>query len=287
MKKITVISGKGGTGKTSLTGSFAVLAGNRAVLVDGDVDAANLSLIMKPLQIEKHEFRASRVAVIDQDSCSSCELCRRLCRFNAIPEDYKIDPIACEGCFFCSYACPEGAIRMEERISGHWYVSESPYGVLVHARLGIAEENSGKLVTTIRNKGEAIAVQEGKELVIIDGPPGIGCPVIASLSGVDIALVVTEPSVSGIHDLKRVVELCSHFGVQALVCINRYDIALEQSEMIENYCAGEGLLLAGKIPYHRAFVEAMIQGVPVVDFIDGTLSSSISAVWDRVTSLLY
>lgn len=284
MKKITVISGKGGTGKTSLTGSFAALAGNQAVMVDGDVDAANLSLIMKPEQIEKHEFRASRVAVVDHEKCNSCNLCRELCRFGAIREDYVIDPIACEGCSFCSYACPQEAISMEERLSGCWYISETPYGTLVHAKLGIAEENSGKLVTTIRNKGEALAAQEGKGYVIIDGPPGIGCPVIASLSGVDVALVVTEPSMSGIHDLKRVVAVCKHFGVTPLVCINRYDIAPDLSESIENYCKAEGLTMAGKIPFDRAFIESMIQGIPVVKHVNGALRKTIEAIWDKTAS---
>lgn len=286
MKKITIISGKGGTGKTTLTGSFAALSSGRVVLVDGDVDAANLSLILKAKKLEEHEFIASSVAVIDPETCTQCDLCRELCRFGAISEDYVVNVIACEGCAFCHYACPEEAIAMEERISGHWFVSQTPYGPLVHARLGIAEENSGRLVTAVRNKGELIAKEMEKELVIIDGPPGIGCPVIASLSGVDAALVVTEPTVSGVHDLERVVAVCRHFDVPALVCINRFDLDLEQTQIIENYVKDEGLSLAGKIPLDRAFVDAMVHGVPVVEFEKGPLTKVIGELWDNLLSLI-
>ena len=282
VKKITVISGKGGTGKTSLVGSFAALAAGDAVLVDGDVDAANLSLIMNPEQLEAHEFRASRVAVINPEVCTSCNLCRELCRFEAVTEDFWVDPIACEGCSFCAYACPAGAIAMEDRLSGHWFISDTPYGTLVHARLGIAEENSGKLVTMIRNRGQELAEMNNKKLVIIDGPPGIGCPVIASLSGVDNALIVTEPTVSGIHDLKRVIDVCRHFGIPASVCINRYDLDLDQTGVIESYCRKSGLDLIGTIPFDRAFVEAMIAGMPVVNFTKGELAETVEAIWQRL-----
>ena len=286
MKKITVISGKGGTGKTTLTGCFAALAKGRAVMVDADVDAANLSLILQGEKIEEHEFIASSVAVIDPEACTLCGLCRELCRFEAIAEDYVVNPVACEGCAFCHYACPEEAIAMEERVSGHWFVSKTAYGTLVHARLCIAEENSGRLVTAIRNKAEELVKEQGSELIIIDGPPGIGCPVIASLSGADAALVVTEPTVSGIHDLKRVVEVCRHFAVPAFVCINRFDLDLKQAEAIEGYAKDEGLSLAGKIPLDRAFVDAMVHGVPVVEFEKGALTKTISQLWDNLLGLL-
>jgi MinD superfamily P-loop ATPase len=284
MKKITIISGKGGTGKTSLVGSFAALAKQKAVLVDADVDAANLSLIMKPTQIEKHDFRASRVASIDSVLCSSCDLCHELCRFGAISDLYLVDPVSCEGCAFCSYVCPQDAIKMVERVSGQWFVSATPYGTLVHARLGIAEENSGKLVTNIRKKAQEIAVLEDSSYLIIDGPPGIGCPVIASLSGVDAALVVTEPTVSGIHDLERVIAVCRHFGVPVSVCINRADLAEEQAEAIEEYCLKENIAMVGKIPYDRAFVEAMIKGIPVVEHANRALTEKISAVWEVISA---
>ncbi len=286
MKKLTVISGKGGTGKTSLVGSFAVLASQKAVFVDGDVDAANLSLIMNPERVEEHEFRASRVAVIDRQKCESCGLCRELCRFEAVSEEFTVDPVSCEGCSFCFYACPHEAIIMEQRLSGQWFVSETPYGNLVHARLGIAEENSGKLVTTVRNRGEELAGITDKEYLIIDGPPGIGCPVIASLSGVDAALAVTEPTVSGIHDLERVLAVCDHFGVPAAVCINRYDLGEAQSAIIEEYCRNKNIIMAGKIPFDKIFVEAMIQGVPVVEYKDGLISRKIAAVWGKFSAVV-
>ncbi len=286
MKKVTIISGKGGTGKTTLTGSFAALADKSAVMVDGDVDAANLSLILQGEKLEEHQFIASSTAVINPQSCTSCNLCRELCRFNAISEDYVVDPVACEGCSFCHFACPSEAIIMEERVSGHWFVSATPYGTLVHARLGIAEENSGKLVTAIRNKGEELAESTGVRMLIIDGPPGIGCPVIASLSGVDAALIVTEPTVSGIHDLQRVVAVCRHFEVPALVCINRCDLDLQQTERIEGYCKDENLQLAGKIPFHRAFIDSMVKGIPVVEYDQGDLTRKIRELWEALLALV-
>lgn len=282
MKKITIISGKGGTGKTSLTASFAAITRNRAIFVDGDVDAANLSLITGPTSSEKFEFRASRVVDINKEKCEDCGLCFDLCRFAAISGDYVVDPISCEGCGFCYHVCPHDAIRMREELSGLWYISQTPYGILVHARLGIAEENSGKLVTTIRTRGEELAVSGNKEYIIIDGPPGIGCPVIASLTGVDAALIVTEPSVSGIHDLERILAVCRHFDVPAAVCINRYDLDEERSAVIESYCLNENICIAGKIPYDKIFTEAMIQGLPVVEYDNGQLSAKINAVWEHL-----
>ena len=283
MKKITIISGKGGTGKTSLAGCFASLAGEQAVLVDADVDAANLSLITKPSILEEHEFWASKVASTNLDNCDDCGLCLEICRFEAISQNYKVDPVTCEGCGFCYHACPRGAIKMKSRLSGRWFVSHTPYGHLVHARLGIAEENSGKLVTTIRNKGEELAESESKDYLVIDGPPGIGCPVIASLTGSDAALIVTEPTVSGIHDLERVLAVCRHFGVGASVCINRYDLEEEQAHKIELYCLSEDIALAGKIPFDRAFVRSMIEGVPVVDYTGGTVTERVCEVWDALS----
>lgn len=284
IKKMTVISGKGGTGKTSLVGCFAALADQEAVLVDGDVDAANLSLITNPMLVEEYDFRASKVAVIDPGNCENCGLCRELCRFSAISEDYIVNPLSCEGCGFCFYACPHNAVHLQERLSGRWFVSETLYGILVHARLGIAEENSGKLVTTIRNKAQEIAKAKCKEYLIIDGPPGIGCPVIASLSGVDAALIVTEPTVSGIHDLERVLAVCKHFGVKAAVCINRFDLGKVQSGAIEKYCQEEEIAVVGKIPFNRDFVKAMVRGIPVVEYNNGPLSRRIGEIWNSFKS---
>jgi len=281
LKKMTVVSGKGGTGKTSLVGSFAYLSSQKSVLVDGDVDAANLSLISRSEVLETHEFRASKVAVIDPEKCNQCGLCRELCRFEAVSDQFIVDPVACEGCRFCAYACAQEAINMQETLSGHWYISKTPHGMLVHARLGIAEENSGKLVAIVRNKGEEIAESTDKEHLIVDGSPGIGCPVIASLSGVDAAMIVTEPTVSGIHDLERILFVCQHFGVPAKVCINRFDLGQKQSEMIEEYCEKEEIPLVGKIPFDRAFVEAMVRGISVMEYNDGALARKVEEVWDN------
>ncbi len=285
MKEITVISGKGGTGKTSLVGSFAALAQQSAVFVDADVDAANLSLITKPELQETHEFRASRQAAIDPERCRQCGLCLELCRFGAVSEDYTIDPIDCEGCAVCVYACPNQAVTFEERLSGHWFVSETPYGTLVHARLGVAEENSGKLVTAIRNKAVELAAAQQKEYLVIDGPPGIGCPVIASLAGVGAALIVSEPSLSGIHDLERVLSVCRHFQVPAAVCINRFDLDQTNTQAIEAYCQEEGVVMAGKIPFDRVVVEAVVRGMPVVEYTQGPVSQRIQEVWQRVAMI--
>lgn len=282
MREITIISGKGGTGKTTLTGSFAALACQKAVLVDADVDAANLSLITKSELRESHEFRASRQAEIDPESCLQCNLCRELCRFDAISEDFTVDPINCEGCGVCFRACPHGAVSFEERLSGHWYLSSTPYGTLVHARLGVAEENSGKLVTAIRKKGLELAAEEGKEYLLIDGPPGIGCPVIASLAGAGVALIVTEPTLSGIHDLERILSVCRHFQVPAAVCINRFDLDEENTAVIEEFCKKESIALAGKVPFDRAFVEAIVQGVTVVEYAREPVPGLIGEVWERV-----
>lgn len=283
MKEITVISGKGGTGKTSLTGSFAVLAGQSAVFVDADVDAANLSLIMKPELQQTYEFRASRQALIDPDSCLRCGLCLDLCRFDAISEDYRVESIDCEGCGLCFHSCPYGAVRMAEKVSGQWFISKTPYGMLVHARLGVAEENSGKLVTTIRNRAAELASAGNKERLIIDGPPGIGCPVIASLAGVKMALIVTEPTLSGIHDLERVLAVCRHFQVTAAVCINRFDLDQSNSKKIEQRCQKNNIIMAGKIPFDKVFVEAIVRGIPVVEYTGGAVTQSIEDIWKVVT----
>jgi len=282
LKKITVISGKGGTGKTSLVASFAVLAGQKAVLVDGDVDAANLSLITGAEPLEEHDFTASKIAVIDPEKCEKCELCRELCRFEAVTDDFTIDHVACEGCGLCAYACPRQAVEMVEKVSGCWFVSQTPYGKLIHARLGIAEENSGKLVTIVRNKGEEVAEAESRDILLIDGPPGIGCPVIASLTGVDVALVVAEPTMSGIHDLERIIAVCRHFAVNAAVCINRFDLNETMAGRIEQYCLKSGVPLAGKIPYDKIFVEAVVNGIPAVEYNGAAIKRRIEKIWNHI-----
>lgn len=281
MKEVTLISGKGGTGKTSLAGCFAALASN-SVFADCDVDASNLNLIMHPELLETHDFCASREASIDREKCSRCGLCLELCRFDAITGEFEVDPLACEGCGVCYHACPESAIAYDEVVSGQWFISKTGYGPLVHARLGIAEENSGKLVTLVRNKAKEIGGQEKKEHLITDGPPGIGCPVIASLAGASAALVVTEPTLTGVHDMERVLEVCRHFEVPALVCINRHDLEENRSQKIEEYCKDREVPVAGKIPHDRAVTEAMLEGLPVVEYCERPLTESIREAWEQV-----
>lgn len=285
MKEITVISGKGGTGKTSLAACFAALSQN-SIITDCDVDAANLSLIMRPLLKETNDFSASCEAFILKEKCTRCGLCRELCRFGAIFPDFIVDSFACEGCGVCYNACPDEAVLYEEVVSGQWFISQTPYGPLIHARLGIAQENSGKLVTLIRNKAVEISRMEDREYIITDGPPGIGCPVISALAGVSAALVVTEPTLSGISDLERVLEVCRHFEVETLVCINRCDLDEENSSKIEEYCRVQGIPLVGKVPLDRKVTEAMVEGVPVVEFSDSEISRCIKDLWERVNEYL-
>jgi MinD superfamily P-loop ATPase len=262
MKELVVLSGKGGTGKTSLVGSLAVLAKNK-VLADCDVDAADLHLLLRPTLRQENQFWSGQVAVIYEAKCTQCGLCQQLCRFEAI-EDFSVDPIACEGCGFCAQICPDGAITMKENLSGQWFISDTPYGPLVHARLGIAQENSGKLVALVRQQARELAQQERADCIISDGPPGIGCPVISSLSGADLALLVTEPTLSGIHDLERVLGVCRHFNVPALVAINKYDINEANSQQIEDYCQRQAVEIAAKIPFGNIVTEAIVAGQPVL-----------------------
>jgi MinD superfamily P-loop ATPase len=285
MKEIVVLSGKGGTGKTSIVGSLAVLA-KRKVLADCDVDAADLHLLLKPSLKQESEFWSGQVACIDEDRCTECGLCQDLCRFDAI-KDFRVDPIACEGCGFCRHICPVEAITMEENMSGRWFISDTRYGPLVHARLGIAQENSGKLVAVVRQRARQITEEQNLDYIISDGPPGIGCPVISSLSGASLALLVTEPTLSGMHDLERVLGVCRHFGVPAMVCINKYDLNEDNTRQIETYCSAQGVELASKIPFDNVVTEALVRGVPVVEYSDGRVSREIGALWQKVSGVMY
>jgi len=284
MKEVVALSGKGGTGKTSIVSSFAALAKSK-VLVDCDVDAADLHLLLQPVIQEKHEFWSGQVAFIDEQKCTQCGLCQDLCRYKAI-RDFMVDPTSCEGCGFCFHICPDEAITMKENMAGHWFLSDSRYGTLVHARLGIAQENSGKLVALVRQQAKQIADKQRASYIISDGPPGIGCPVISSLSGTDLALLVTEPTLSGIHDLERVLGVCRHFGVKALVCINKYDINEDNSRRIESYCSSQGVEIASRIPFDNAVTEAMVQGLPVVEYGDNEVSRQIESLWQDISSIL-
>ena len=285
MKQITVISGKGGTGKTVVTGSLAALAENK-VMADCDVDAADLHLLLHPEIKEKHEFKGSKKAIIDEEKCTLCERCIETCRFDAIINDQSailIDPLSCEGCGACSLVCPEDAIDLKEEVTGEWFVSGTKYGTMVHAELEIAQENSGKLVSVVREKAKDIALQEGLDYVIIDGPPGIGCPVIASLSGIDIALVVTEPTLSGIHDLKRIIGVCQHFGINEIyICINKFDLSISNSHQIERYCKSIGIQAPIKIPYDEKVIKSVVQGIPYVEYSSNGVGDKIKELWQRI-----
>jgi len=284
MNEVVVLSGKGGTGKTSIVGSFAVLAKSK-IMADCDVDAADLHLLLQPDTKEKNEFWSGQVASIDMEKCTECGLCQDLCRFDAI-RDFKVDPVSCEGCGFCVHICPAEAIEMQENMAGHWFISDTKYGSLVHARLGIAQENSGKLVALVRRKARDITENERLEYILSDGPPGIGCPVISSLSGANMAVLVTEPTLSGIHDLDRVIGVCRHFGVSPLVCINKYDLNEDNSRQIEDNCGKEKIEVVAKIPFDNIVTKALVQGVPVVEYSDGKVSREIERAWGRIRNVL-
>ncbi len=284
MKEVVVLSGKGGTGKTSVVACFAALA-KHSVLADCDVDAADLHLLLQPVIREKYDFWSGQVALIDEDKCTQCGLCQDVCRFKAI-KDFRVVSVSCEGCGFCARICPAGAITMKENMAGQYFISDTNYGTLVHARLGIAQENSGKLVALVRQKARALAEKQAAEYIISDGPPGIGCPVISSLSGASLALLVTEPTLSGIHDLERVLEVCRHFDVPALVCINKYNINEDNTYRIENYCRCQGVDVIARIPFDKVVTEAMVHGLPVVKYCDGKVSRQINLLWQNVVERL-
>ena len=281
MKQIAVVSGKGGTGKTTLTASFAALT-HDIVIADCDVDAPDLHLLLHPQIIETQKFRGSKLAVMDKTKCVECGLCRDACRFDAI-NDLQIDPFLCEGCGVCVVVCPEEAMILRERISGYAFISKTKYGLMSHARLKPGEANSGKLVTLVRHNARQIAERENRDLILIDGPPGIGCPVIASVSGVDVGLVVTEPTMSGIHDLQRALRLLNHFHVLPFVCINMYDINRKNTERIVEFCEKNEVEVAGKVPFDPVVTEAMVAGKTVVEYSPKSIvSQGIETVWKKV-----
>jgi MinD superfamily P-loop ATPase len=284
MRELVVLSGKGGTGKTSIVGSLAALAQSK-VLADCDVDAADLHLLLRPAVRKDSEFWSGQVAVIDKNKCTQCGLCQDMCRFHAI-RNFQVDPVSCEGCGFCSHICPAEAITMKETMAGRWFISDTKYGTLVHAKLGIAQENSGKLVALVREQARQIANSEERDLIISDGPPGIGCPVISSLSGASLALLVTEPTASGIHDLDRVLGVCQHFGVQPLVCINKYDINEENSQHIKKYCLSQGVRVTGEIPFDNVVTESIVRGLPVVEYSSGRVTQEIQRMWRTLSEIL-
>jgi MinD superfamily P-loop ATPase len=285
MKELLILSGKGGTGKTSLVGSIAALAENK-IMVDCDVDAADLHLLLAPRPRSKNEFRSGVKAEMLNDRCSACGLCVELCQFDAITMGVQvalIDPLGCEGCGVCAHFCPEQAIELVENHCGSWYVSDTDYGPMVHAQLFAGEENSGKLVSFIKREARTLAEQTGIDLIVIDGAPGIGCPVIASLSGVNTVLAVTEPTQSGWHDLERVLDLAVHFKVPAFVCINKWDLYPQMTEEIEASCAARGVAVLGRIPFDPMVVAAQIQGIPVVSLPQSPAAEAIRSIWQEMS----
>jgi MinD superfamily P-loop ATPase len=284
VKELIVISGKGGTGKTSVLGAFASLADNK-VLCDADVDAADLYLILEPDIQERRDFQEGHRAVINQERCTECGTCRELCRFHAISPEFEVDPIDCEGCGVCVYFCPADAIDFPLKTCGELFISETRVGPMVHARLGIAEDNSGKLVTLTRQQARELAKNRGLSLILTDGPPGLACPVIASITGADGVLIVTEPTLSGHHDMDRVVDLARHFEIPASVCINKYDLNRDMTDTIEQYARDRGLPVVGRIPFDPSFTEAMVQKQTIVEY-DNTCSAAraVRGIWERLYS---
>jgi MinD superfamily P-loop ATPase len=283
MNQIAIISGKGGTGKTVLTGAFAALVKNK-VIVDCDVDAADLHLLLHPCIRERHQFSAGFTAHINFDKCIRCGKCLDVCRFDAIKDIFIVDSFSCEGCAFCSLVCLADAIEMKENISGEWFISDTRFGPMFYAKLGVAEENSGKLVALVREKAREEAEAGGLEWILIDGAPGIGCPVIASLSGVDCALVVTEPTLSGLHDAERVIAVARHFGIPVKLLINKFDLNLDMTKKIESYCNDNAIQLIGKLPFDKDIVNAMIEGKTILEYSNGKIKTKIREIWGNLQS---
>jgi MinD superfamily P-loop ATPase len=291
VKQIVVLSGKGGTGKTTVAAALAHLASreHRVVLADADVDAANLELVLSPGKTEDHEFVSGKLAVIDREICTGCGACLEVCRFQAVLPDgdvFRIDPIGCEGCASCFYQCPSEAIKMEDQLAGHWFVSDTRFGPLVHAHLFAAQENSGKLVMQVKQRAREVGEGEARDYMIVDGPPGIGCPVIAACSGADLALLVAEPSVAGVHDLERMLATTSHFKVPALVAINKCDLNPERAREIETFCEGQGVPVIASIPFDTSATEAMVAGKTATEQAAGPLSRELMRLWDAMATAM-
>ena len=285
--QLVVLSGKGGTGKTSVTAALAHLVSQAmpVVLADADVDASNLELVLHPEERERHDFASGLLASIDPDICIACGECETACRFDAIVPgvSYQVDAIACEGCAACSYQCPVGAITMEEPVTGEWFLSDTPFGPLYHAHLFAGGENSGKLVTLVKQQARLRALDDHRPLVLVDGPPGIGCPVISASSGASLALLVVEPTYSGVHDLTRVLQLTRHFEVPAMVVINKADLSAARTEEIERFCQQEDLAIAARLPFDTVVTEAMVHGHPVTAYTKNPVTQALRQAWRRIS----
>jgi MinD superfamily P-loop ATPase len=293
--ELVILSGKGGTGKTSVTASLAALA-KQPVLVDCDVDASNLPLVLNPQRRRGETFTGGLRARIKPGHCIACGKCEELCRFEAIffdgpgngrvPRTFRVDPSACEGCGVCDYFCAAHAIELLPADSGEWFVSDTRFGPLVHARLRPGQGNSGKLVTLVRDQARQVASASGRGLILIDGPPGIGCPVIASLTGATQILIITEPTPSGEHDLERILALVRHFDLPASVCVNKHDLNPAMTARLENRATALGATVAGRIPYDPVVTTAQRQGRPVVELEYGPAAKAISELWEVMEAFL-
>ena len=279
MKEIVVISGKGGTGKTSVVSALAG-CGPKKVLADCDVDAADLHLILQPTVLTTNEFWSGELAYIDPAACIQCGICQEHCHFNAISDDFVIQNEHCEGCGVCEYVCPEGAAVMRPRMCGEWYCSETRHGGMIHAELGIGEENSGKLVSLVRKEAHDLAVTQGLDTVLVDGSPGIGCPVIASLSNAGLAVIVAEPTISAIHDMERVHQLTTHFKIPTMVLINKADINPDLVDEMKKYCQTNDIPLLGTLPYDPRFTKAQVKGESIVEFDPDGIGKLFPPMWD-------
>ena len=299
LKNLIILSGKGGTGKTSLGAAFAHLSRNPeqsvdAVFVDADVDAANLSLVLKPDQSTSHQFWGGSLAEINTNQCTGCGACVSVCRYDAVLPDlnhqpaYWIDPLACDGCAACVYACPQGVICMKQQQEGQWIQSTTPYGTLFHAELFPGKENSGKLVTLVKQQARLWAEDTHSPLVIIDGPPGIGCPVISACAGADLGLIVTEPSLAGLHDLKRILGTLQHFRIPSVLCINKADLYPQGASQIRVFAGEQGIEVIGEVPFDEHIPQAMLQGSPITEvFPDSQAAQSIRKIWGIILEELY
>lgn len=285
MRELVIISGKGGTGKTSLTAAFCSLAENN-VLCDADVDAADLHLLMQPEVLQKTDFMGGRIAEISQQDCSQCGQCRDLCRFEAIDENYKVDHIQCEGCGVCVDFCPEKAIAFPVQKCGEWFISDTRLGPMVHARLGIAQENSGKLVSLIRKETQQLAEENDHDLILTDGPPGIGCPVIASITGATAIIIVVEPTVSGLHDMERVADLAAHFNIPGMIIVNKYDLNEEMTRAVESSAGKRNMSLLGRVPFDPVFTRSMVQGVNIFEYgEDSPTLDAVEDIWKKIIGM--
>ncbi|MEA3400875.1 MAG: ATP-binding protein [Armatimonadota bacterium] len=284
LKQITIVSGKGGTGKTTTVAAFAALSEDK-VIADCDVDASNLYLLMHPNDTEQGEFVGAKIAVRDEDACMKSGMCEKHCRFEAITVD-EVDELACEGCGMCVVVCPTNALRLQPVVVGHWFTGECKYGPMAHARLLPAAESSGRLVTLVRQKAENLAYEHDLPLILIDGPPGLGCTTTAALADADMAVVLTEPTLSGIHDMERQIQMVEHFGQRSAIIINKADLNSENAQRLRTWCAQKDLPILGEIPWDPTVTDALAQEMPLVEHNDGPAAQAMREAWERTADLI-